>query len=94
MLNTRPVYLKQLQTAMGRSPITALLGPRQCGKTTLAHAFAKGKNVTYFDLEPQPDLRRLQNPELVLGDVKGLAVLDEIQVQPDLFPFLSFRKSR
>jgi len=85
---SRPVYLKQLETAVGRSPVTALLGPRQCGKTTLARVFAEGKTATYFDLESQPDLRRLQNPEFVLGDLKGLIVLDEIQVQPDLFNVL------
>jgi len=85
---SRPVYLKQLETSVGRSPVTALLGPRQCGKTTIARVFAEGKTVTYFDLESQPDLRRLQNPEFVLGDLKGLIVLDEIQVQPDLFNVL------
>jgi uncharacterized protein len=43
----RPRYLDQLGIAAGRSPITALLGPRQCGKTTLARIFGQGKNATY-----------------------------------------------
>jgi predicted AAA+ superfamily ATPase len=81
----RPRYLDQLTKSVRRSPITALLGPRQCGKTTLAHVFGRGKKATYFDLESQPDLRRLQNPELVLGALKGLVVLDEIQILPELF---------
>jgi predicted AAA+ superfamily ATPase len=81
----RPQYLALIDNAVRRSPVTALLGPRQCGKTTLAQVFAKGRKATYFDLESQPDLRRLQNPELVLGDLKGLVVLDEIQVLPELF---------
>jgi len=68
--------------------VTALLGPRQCGKTTLARAFGEGKNATYFDLESRPDLQRLQNPELALGSIKGLAVLDEIQAMPELFNVL------
>jgi predicted AAA+ superfamily ATPase len=81
----RPRYLNQLGIATGRSPVTALLGPRQCGKTTLARIFGQGKDATYFDLESQPDVRRLQNPELVLEPLKGLVILDEVQVLPDLF---------
>lgn len=80
----RPYYIEQLTTATKRSPVTALLGPRQCGKTTLARMFGEG-NVSYFDLESQPDVRRLQNPELVLGALKGLVILDEIQELPELF---------
>ena len=72
----RGFYLQQLATAVRRSPVTALLGPRQCGKTTLAHAFGQGRQATYFDLESQPDLRRLQNPELILGSLEGLVILD------------------
>jgi hypothetical protein len=81
----RMIYLEQLNSALRRSPIIALLGPRQCGKTTLARIFAQDKLATLFDLESQPDLRRLQNPEFVLGSLKGLVVLDEIQATPELF---------
>lgn len=84
----RPYYIKRLSASVKRSPVTALLGPRQCGKTTLARAFVKEENATYFDLESQPDLQRLQNPELALGSIKGLAVLDEIQTMPELFNVL------
>jgi len=84
----RPYYIKRLSVSIKRSPVTALLGPRQCGKTTLARAFSEGKNATYFDLESRTDIRRLQNPELVLGSIKGLAVLDEIQAMPELFNVL------
>lgn len=87
MIN-RPSYLKQLSTAVQRSPVTALLGPRQCGKTTLARIFGEGQDTVYFDLESQPDLTRLQNPELMLGSLKGIAVLDEIQEMPGLFKVL------
>jgi uncharacterized protein len=84
MIN-RPHYIQRLEAAINRSPITAILGPRQCGKTTLARMFTADKPVTYFDLDSLPDQRRLQNPELVLGDLNGLVVLDEIQQMPELF---------
>jgi predicted AAA+ superfamily ATPase len=87
MIN-RPFYLERLTTAMGRSPITALLGPRQAGKTTLARLLAESRPVTFFDLESQPDVRRLQNPELALSSLNGLVVIDEIQVMPELFAAL------
>jgi uncharacterized protein len=87
MLN-RPHYLNRLETAIQRSPITAILGPRQSGKTTLARMFTAGKQVTHFDLDSLPDQRRLQNPELVLGNLEGLVVLDEIQQMPELFATL------
>ncbi|MCP4578502.1 MAG: ATP-binding protein [Deltaproteobacteria bacterium] len=84
----RPVYVKNLSDGVRRSPVTALLGPRQCGKTTLARMFGDDRKATYFDLESQPDLQRLQNPELMLGGIQGLVVLDEIQVMPELFRVL------
>ncbi len=84
----RPYYLDRLKTSIRRSPITALLGPRQCGKTTLARQLAQEQTATYFDLESLPDQRRLQNPELVLGSLIGLVILDEIQIMPDLFRVL------
>jgi uncharacterized protein len=84
----RSIYLNQLEIAIGRSPVTALLGPRQCGKTTLARQLAEHQKATFFDLESIPDRRRLQNPELVLGSLLGLVVLDEIQQMPELFPVL------
>jgi uncharacterized protein len=84
----RPSYLEQLATAVRRSPVTALLGPRQCGKTTLARLFGAGRQAIHFDLESQPDQRRLQNPELILGSCQGLVILDEIQVMPELFDVL------
>jgi hypothetical protein len=84
----RTVYLDQLSKAIKRSPITALLGPRQCGKTTLARLFAQDRKTAFFDLESLPDQRRLQNPELVLGVLDGLVILDEIQTMPEMFQVL------
>jgi len=84
----RPVYLNHLSRAVRRSPITALIGPRQCGKTTLARMFAKERTKVLFDLESQPDLNRLQNPQLMLGSFRGLVIIDEIQAMPELFRVL------
>jgi predicted AAA+ superfamily ATPase len=68
--------------------VTALLGPRQCGKTTLARQLVEHQDATFFDLESVPDRRRLQNPELMLGSLAGLVILDEIQKMPELFQVL------
>ena len=88
MFIQRTKYLDQIATATARAPVTSLLGPRQCGKTTLARAFGKDHDATYFDLESLPDQRRLQNPELMLGSLDGLVVLDEIQIMPEIFSVL------
>ena len=85
---TRSRYLTRLETAVLRSPVTSLLGPRQAGKTTLARQFSQARSLTFFDLESLPDQRRLQNPELALGRLEALVVLDEIQVLPELFATL------
>jgi len=84
----RPGFLEHLKAAARRSPITALLGPRQCGKTTLAQLFAEGQPAIFFDLESTTDQRRLQNPQLALGELSGLVILDEVQAVPELFPVL------
>jgi len=68
-------------------PVTAILGPRQCGKTTLARTLAA---AAYFDLENPRDLARLEQPQLALEDLTGLIVIDEIQRLPDLFPVLRY----
>ena len=87
-MTPRDNYMRQIETALRRSPVTALLGPRQCGKTTLARLFGDRLSATYFDLESERDMRRLANPELVLGELRGLVVLDEIQRLPALFNVL------
>lgn len=82
----RPGPIRNLQKALSRSPITALLGPRQCGKATLARPLAG--EAPFFDLERPVDRQRLQNPELALTGLEGLVVLDEVQAMPELFPVL------
>ncbi len=85
---SRKRYINELNSAIHRAPIVSLLGPRQCGKTTLARLFGEKHQATYFDLESIPDQRRLQNPELMLGSLAGLVILDEIQLMPELFSVL------
>jgi predicted AAA+ superfamily ATPase len=70
--------------------IVAILGARQIGKTTLARQVAQRWNgpVHTFDLERTVDQRRLEDPELTLGPLRGLLVLDEVQHVPGLFKTL------
>lgn len=77
-----------VQAALKRSRVVALLGPRQCGKTTLARQFVPADSLNYFDLEDPPSLARLTEPNTALRPLKGLVVIDEIQRRPDLFPLL------
>jgi uncharacterized protein len=85
-------YIKKIDRYFSSHPITALLGPRQCGKTTLARMYCEmQKNFpksNYFDLESPVDVERLKNPMLCLQPLNGLIVIDEIQRFPDLFPIL------
>ena len=78
----------QIETALRRSRVTALLGPRQCGKTTLAREFLQPDSLNYFDLEDPESLARLEQPKLALENLTGLVVIDEIQRKPELFPLL------
>ncbi len=89
MLRAR--YLDQIREGFKTAKIVALLGPRQCGKTTLARQYFEqetGKKEQYFDLENPIDLMRLSDPMLALDDFDDLIVIDEIQRQADLFPIL------
>ena len=67
-----------------------MLGARQVGKTTLARQLASewpGPKC-HFDLEDPDDQARLGDPSFVLREAKGLVVLDEIQLRPDILPLL------
>lgn len=80
--------LKAISAALARSRIVTLIGPRQCGKTTLAREFLAEDSANYFDLEDPASLARLTEPMTALGSLKGLVVIDEVQRRPDLFPVL------
>jgi len=85
---SRQADFARIQTALKRSRIVTLLGPRQCGKTTLARQFLPEDSLNYFDLEDPENLARLEEPSSVLRPLKGLVVIDEVQRRPDLFPLL------
>lgn len=81
--------LKQtIQKKLENNRIVALVGPRQCGKTTMAREFVLPSSVNYFDLEDPRSLASLDQPMTALQDLTGLVVIDEIQRRPDLFPVL------
>jgi uncharacterized protein len=77
-----------VRTALRRSRVVALLGPRQCGKTTLARQFVAIDSLNYFDLEDPRSVARLTEPDTALRPLRGLVVIDEIQRRPQLFPLL------
>ena len=87
-MQDRQCDLKIVQTALKRSRVVALLGPRQSGKTTLARQFVSPDSLNYFDLEDPQSLARLTEPDTALRPLKKLVVIDEIQRRPDLFPLL------
>lgn len=84
----RPNLLQRVQQAMENYPVTLILGPRQCGKTTLARQICARANGTYFDLEDPETPLRPDVAKLTLKDRTGLVVIDEFQRQPDLFSLL------
>lgn len=88
MLLPRTEILARLRRTVRANPVTALYGPRQCGKTTLARQIAEYARSEYFDLEDPTSQRRLSEPMTTLRPLRGLVVIDEVQRQPDLFPVL------
>jgi predicted AAA+ superfamily ATPase len=78
-----------LAKRLSQTPVVALLGSRQVGKTTLARNLDAGKPSHYLDLERPSDVAKLADPELYLSRFSDhLVILDEIQRFPDLFPVL------
>lgn len=87
MLDRR--HLKaEIEVALERSRVVSLVGPRQSGKTTLAHEFLPADAPGYFDLEDPVSATRLSEAKSALAPLQGLVVIDEIQRQPELFPLL------
>ncbi|MFZ2634669.1 MAG: ATP-binding protein [Desulfosalsimonadaceae bacterium] len=84
----RPSATEAIRTALDRSRVVALLGPRQCGKTTLARQFVPPDSPQYFDLEDPLSLARLDEAMTALRSLTGLVVIDEVQRRPELFPVL------
>ena len=78
--------MDRLLEALASSPAVALLGPRQVGKTTLAHEIGETRPSIYLDLESASDRARLTDPEAYLGAHEDeLVILDEVHRAPELF---------
>ena len=77
----------RIRASLRVTPVVTLLGPRQCGKTTLATHLA-GEGSSYFDLEDPTAEARLAEPMTALSPLRGLVIIDEVQTAPDLFPAL------
>ena len=80
----------ELKQSLSHNPVTALIGPRQCGKLTLArHVLQSRKDALILDLELPSDMRKLGDPELFLQEhADRLICIDKVQLKPDLFPLL------
>lgn len=70
----RARYEERITTALRRSPMAALIGPRRVGKTTLARLLAAARPSTYFDLESVPDLMALLGHPKVGASWEGSAL--------------------
>jgi len=85
----RPGFVKEIESSINNNPVTAIMGPRQCGKTTLARTIIRSRESAIFDLEDPADYDLLsETPKIILQQQKGLVILDEIQRIPELFPLL------
>ena len=84
----RTALLNRIRKAIRSNPVTALYGPRQCGKTAAAREIAGDGKTEFFDLEDPVSQRRLAEPMTALSSLRGLIVIDEVQRQPNLFPVL------
>jgi predicted AAA+ superfamily ATPase len=85
---------EQVAVRLADFPVVAVLGPRQCGKTTLIReTLGDLPGVVYLDLERPSDLAKLRDPELFFNlqraqGAASLFCLDEIQRVPEIFPLL------
>ena len=78
----RTLLKQTIQRKLETNRVVALIGPRQCGKTTLAREFVSPSSVNYFDLEDPLSQVSLDQPMTTLQDLTGLVVIDEIQRRP------------
>jgi len=88
----RQFFLNKIEKAFQVTNVVAILGPRQCGKTTAAKQYIERQShfpkQNYFDLENYRDRERLSDPLLSLSSLSSLIVIDEIQRAPNLFETL------
>lgn len=84
---SRAKAVRQVQGLLKDYPVVAIIGGRQVGKTTLAHAVARRTRgrVTTFDMEDPTARHRLSDPMAALGPLRGLVIIDEVQHAPEVF---------
>lgn len=85
-----------IQERLAAVPVVAIIGPRQCGKSTTARQIlSRRKSAIHLDLERPADLRMLSDPEALFSANTGrLICIDEIQRKPDLFPVMRYWTDR
>lgn len=90
MLLSRQNFEKEIKDSIDFNPVTAILGPRQSGKTTIARIIANlFPQSNFFDLEDPVDYELLKsNPKIILTGIEGIIIIDEIQRISELFPLL------
>lgn len=88
----RSAFIAKIEQAFQQTPVVAVLGPPECGKTFLAKQYAERHGgflpENYFDLSHLPDLQRLGAPQLALSQLSGLIILDEVQHFRHIYPIL------
>lgn len=77
----------RIERSLRTQSATAIIGPRQVGKTTLARSIADSRpGALYLDLESREDREKMAEPALFLRQFEqSLVVLDEIHRVPELF---------
>ena len=85
---SRPHFRRLIERALEHNPVVAVLGPRQCGKTTMAREFVPETSANYFDMEDPAVWATMANPMTTLAPLRGLVVIDEAQRRPEIFPIL------
>jgi uncharacterized protein len=82
---------QEIRQLLKQFPVVAIVGPRQCGKTTIAKIIrSENKNASYyFDLESPADFSRFEDPEYFLQSLEAeRIIIDEVQRKPELFTLL------
>ncbi len=90
----RTELMAQIDAGLADYPVVLLLGPRQCGKTTMAREVAEKRSAHFFDIEDPECPIKPENASLVLRDLKGLVIVDECQRMPQLFELLRVLSDR
>ncbi len=89
MYINRETFEQKIIDSIELNPVTAILGPRQCGKTTIARKISKDFDSVLLDMEDPVDYDLLSaSAKNFLEQQSGLIVIDEVQRMPELFPVL------